>query len=153
MSSCLYFLLAGGVLRFVRTGAGGCGKHQELGTLCFAPQALVQVGSALDCSIQLELQGALAPFLTSMRATHRPVTVGRLLCADHTAVWVTTYSFERWELFPALVPAQILFSFSLSSSEHFCSLLLVVFSRKAIFSFRAGVSTSEVWQHESTERW
>lgn len=153
MSRCLYFLMAGGVLGVVKTGAGGCGMHQELGTLCFAPEALVQVWFALDCSIQLELQGASAPFLISMRATHLPVMMGRLLCGDHTAVWVTTYSFERWELFPPLVPAQILFSFSLSSSKHFWSLLLVVFSRKAIFSFRPGVSTSEVWQHESMERW
>ena len=58
-----YSLLAGGALGFVRTGAGGCGMHQEPGTLGFAPWALVRVGFALDTFSTIAIVGSFSPSL------------------------------------------------------------------------------------------
>ena len=77
-----YSLLAGGALGFVRTGAGGCGMHQEPGTLGFAPQALVHVGFALDTFSTIAIVGSFSPSLNIHEGYPLPVMMSRLLCVD-----------------------------------------------------------------------
>lgn len=146
-----YSLWAGGASGVVRTGAVGRGVHREPGTLALAPQALVSVGFALDSCRTIAIVGSVSP---SQYTWGLPPPCDDGQAALCRSWWVQTHSFERWELlFPLLVPAQILVSFSFNSSKHFCSLLYIAFSRMAVFSSRPSVSTSEVWQHKSTERW
>jgi len=61
-------LLAGGALGVVSAGAGGCGMRKDPGTLDFTPQAVVQVGFALNSFSTIAIVEGFIPLSISSRA-------------------------------------------------------------------------------------